>query len=120
MMIDLRDCFDEDGSQKPEWRHEDLSGRPIPKGVRFLLNSGIEVPCEVVYDGRSDGDARYRRYLIKAEVNWARHHVVKIIADENPIDVQLIMLLPDTLDSELMAEQRRLTANVQMFVGKQT
>jgi hypothetical protein len=118
-MLDLADCFDEEGNEKPDYKHNDLSGRPVPKGVRVILDSGIEVPCEVKYDGHSETDKRFRRYTFSAEVNWAQHHIEAILVDEYPMDVHLIAKFPDTLTSEVMAEQARWMASVKTYVGKQ-
>lgn len=117
-MIDLADCFNEDGSEKQDWKHEDMSGRPVPKGVRVILDSGVEIPCEVRYDGHSERDKRFRRYVITAEIDWLKHHIQTIVIDENPLDVHLIVQFPDSLDSEHREEHMRWLAEVKTLVRK--
>jgi hypothetical protein len=67
----------------------DTSGKPIPKNVRAILNSGIEVPCAVKYDGTemSSGEL-VRRYLVLAEVNWYKYWVKTLVVGEWPSDVK--------------------------------
>ncbi len=62
----------------------DVSGKPIPKDVRAVLESGLEIRCGVKYDGKEhDGT---RRYLVMAELDWNKHWIETLIIGELPAD----------------------------------
>lgn len=91
------------------WDHDkrkiDLSGKPKPKGVRVQLDSGIEVKCDVRYDGINphDGD---RLFTIIAEIDWENYRPKLILVEETPNDVEFrlrVAGLPDELDAEFCA-----------------
>lgn len=76
----------------------DRSGKPKPKDVRVLLNSGIEVKCEVVYDGL-DPD-RTRRFLVIAEIDWENYWPKELRVGEHPTDTTLSFRIPGLPDDE--------------------
>jgi hypothetical protein len=67
----------------------DTSGNPAPKNVRAILDSGIEIPCALHYDGRTAQDMR--RYLVIAEIDWYKHWVATLVVGEWPSDVQICL-----------------------------
>jgi hypothetical protein len=95
-MLDIATLLGGDGQPEKDNRKVDLSGRPIPKNVRVILNSGVELQCEVVYDGMSRNDPNLRRFLIIAEIDWFKYWIKTIVVGENPEDVELIIPLPKT------------------------
>lgn len=89
-IIDLGTLF---GSGDPlrDDRKLDLSGRPAPKDVRVRLNSGIEVRCEVRYDGIDDAD-NTRRFLVIAELDWENYWPTTLLVGEVCNDVTLALV----------------------------
>lgn len=67
----------------------DLSGRPIPKDVRVKLNSGMEIRCDVKYDGIDTSDDT-RRYVVFAEIDWENYWPLACFVGEYPRDVTII------------------------------
>jgi hypothetical protein len=92
--IDLAHIFDNENERDPDQAWIDLSNRPRPKNVRAVLNSGVEIPCEVRYDGPSKNTKNVRRYLVKAEIDWYRYWINTLVVGEWPEDVELILDLP--------------------------
>lgn len=76
----------------------DASGRPWPKGVRVQLNSGVEVKCDVRYDG-TDSDGT-RRFVVLAEIDWENYQPRVLWVDEYPRDVTLIFRIPGMPDED--------------------
>lgn len=76
----------------------DLSGKPIPKDIRAILDSGLEIKCGVKYDGKEhDGS---RRYLVIAEVDWNKNWVTKMIIGEYPTDCYVALATHDVVGTE--------------------
>lgn len=117
-MLDLATCFNDDGSEKPDSKHVDLSGRPAPKGVRAILNSGIEIECSVRYDGHSTIDKRKRRFVIFAEIDWRKYNIERLILGEWPMDAEPVLKFPDTGDTELQEHIQRMHATMKISVEK--
>lgn len=70
----------------------DTSGKPVPTNVRVILNSGIEIPCVLAYDGvQMSAGVLVRRYKVKAEVDWYRYWVKTLVVGEWPSDVKLVL-----------------------------
>jgi hypothetical protein len=103
-------CEDEPG------RKVDLSGKKTPKNVRAILNSGIEVPCVVSYDGQQPNDPLMRRYLVKAEIDWCRYWVKTLVIGEFPLDCVLILKVPDTTNGELLQYAHQMETYVEQRV----
>lgn len=83
-MIDLANSF----SDEPP--PVDTSGKPLPKNVRAILDSGLEIPCVLKYVGVVESaGAQCRKYMVMAEVNWGKHWVKTLVIGEWPSDVQL-------------------------------
>lgn len=98
-------------------RYIDLTGRPMPENVRVQLNSGIELPCEVVYDGMVHQDeSAYRRYKITAEIDWSKHWVKTLVVGELPIDVRLIFDVENATGSECQQRARTMEVIVEGYV----
>ena len=94
MTIDLAHIFDNENERDPDQTRVDLSGRPVPKNVRAILNSGVELQCEVRYDGPSRNTDNMRRYLVKAEIDWYKYWINTLVIGEWPEDVEMIVDLP--------------------------
>lgn len=112
-MENERPGFDESDRLEAEALDQsvDLSGRPVPKGVRVVIESGLEVPCDVRYDGRDEDG--YRRYVVDAHTDWSKHVVSVLAVEEMPIDARLIIDMGDATD----AEAERATANLRVEVA---
>jgi hypothetical protein len=111
-MVDLSYLLNK-GNEPPD-RKTDLSGKKKPKNVRAILNSGIEVPCEVQYDGQAEDDPRMRRYLVKAECDWSKYWIKTLLVGECSVDVRIIVLVPNTTS----AEHRQYAATMQTIFEK--
>lgn len=96
MTIDLAHIFDNENERDRDQPLVDLSNRPRPKNVRAMLNSGIEVQCEIAYDGPSKNTVNVRRYKVKAEIDWYKHWISTLVVGEWPEDVELILDLPES------------------------
>jgi hypothetical protein len=96
-MLDISDLFNNEDNDRPPDFKVDLSGRPIPKNVRAIIDSGIEIPCDVSYDGlqKGTGDQQIRRFRVKAEIDWTKNWVRMVVVGEMPIDANLIFNLPN-------------------------
>jgi hypothetical protein len=96
-IIDLSSLYD--GDDVPYIRTNiDVSGKPKPKDVRVLLNSGIEVKCEVRYDGL-DPDGT-RRYCVIAEIDWENYFPTTLVIGEHPTDTTLVFRIPGIPDDK--------------------
>jgi hypothetical protein len=83
----------------------DTSGKPKPVNVRVQLDSGIEVKCDVRYNGvnPNDGD---RLFTVIAEIDWENYRPTMLLVEEMPNDCEFrlrIAGLPDELDEEFRA-----------------
>lgn len=95
-MIDLATLFSDNEDENEPDRKVDLSGKPVPKNVRAVIDSGLEIQCEVAYDGTvQEGTKYWRRYQVKAEIDWTKHWITTLIIGVHPIDVRLILDLPE-------------------------
>jgi hypothetical protein len=91
-MIDIADLF----ADEPPL--VDTSGKAVPKNVRAILDSGLEIPCALKYDGIRDN---CRKYLVLAEsVDWYKHWVKTLVVGEWPSDVQLALSVGKHVDPE--------------------
>lgn len=95
--------------------HVDRSGRPKPKHVRVQLNSGIEVKCDVRYDGIDRTDDT-RRFLVIAEIDWENYYPKAMIAEECPTDAALILRVPGMTDADHEAAARTLRVVVERWI----
>lgn len=77
----------------------DISGKPAPTNVRVQLDSGIEVKCEVRYDGINliDGD---RLFVVIAEIDWENHHPKLLLVEDMPNDVEFRFRVPGMPDDQ--------------------
>lgn len=94
-MLDIANLFNNDSADRPPEVKVDLSGRPMPTNVRAIIDSGLEIPCVVTYDGLQKSDQRIRRFKVKAEIDWTKNWVQMIVVGEMPIDATLIFNLPN-------------------------
>ena len=102
---------------EPDRPKIDLSGKKIPKNVRAVLDSGFEIPCEVVYDGTfNHNDLPMRRYLVKAEIDWSRHWVKTLVIGEFPLDCGIFLQVPDTTGRELLQYAHQMQTYVEQRV----
>lgn len=76
----------------------DRSGRPAPKGVRVELDSGLNLKCDVRYDGHDQDGTR--RFVVIAEFDWVNHFPTIMWVDEMPRDVTLILRIPGASDED--------------------
>lgn len=101
-MPDEHNAFDlsELLSDKSRWTltgpPADLSGRPAPKGVSVVLNSGVRVRCEVRYQGTAPNT---RLYTVIAEIDWENYHPVILSVQEMPADVEFRFRIPGLDDA---------------------
>jgi hypothetical protein len=95
-MIDLANLFADD--DKPL---VDTSGKPLPKNVRVILNSGVEIPCALKYDGTEmSAGVMVRKYLVIAEIDWYKHWVKTLVVGEWPSDVKFAFNTGKEVDPE--------------------
>lgn len=92
----------------------DLSGKKTPKNVKAVLNSGLEIQCDTRYDGQAIDNPLMRRYLVIAEIDWSKHWVKTLLVEELPLDVRLILRVPDTTPSE----HKRYAAEMETWVAR--
>ena len=112
--FDLGKLLDEAKIQSDDHK-VDLSGRPKPENVRVLLNSGIEVKCDVVYDGMQQGQ---RRYFVVAEIDWENYWPTTLIVGVRPVDVMMSFKMPDDMsDAEMFRRSGMLTVVVEKEIG---
>lgn len=71
----------------------DLSGKPKPENVRAVLNSGIEVKCELKYDGIDKNGMR--RHFVIAEIDWENYWPTTLVVGVFPTDCVLSLKVPD-------------------------
>jgi hypothetical protein len=97
--MDLADILSNYGEDKPPLI--DTSGRPVPKNVRVILNSGVEIPCTVTYDGEeiSVGE-KVRRFKVKAEVDWYKYWVKTLVIGECPSDAKIVFNTGKEVDGQ--------------------
>lgn len=103
--IDLSKLLQRNAFEREVYLKVDLSGKPNPKDVRVLLDSGIEVRCDVRYDGL-DPDGT-RRFMVIAEIDWEKYLPTHLIIGEHPTDVTIIFKVPGMPD-EMDERARRL------------
>jgi hypothetical protein len=118
-MPDEHNAFDlakllEDAKIQDERQLFDVSGRPKPENIRVVLQSGLEVKCDIKYDGMQDG---YRRYFVMAEIDWENYWPTKLLVGALPSDVMLSFKMPDDMD--MMTEGMRRARNLQTIIEKQ-
>lgn len=103
------------GSEPPkDDRKVDLSGRPRPENIRVQLNSGVELKCDVKYDGMEDGR---RRYLVIAEIDWENYWPTTLIVGIYPADCMLSFKMPDDMaDSEMYRRAGKLNVVVERSI----
>ena len=111
-MVDLSEL---NGDEPP--RLVDTSGKPLPKNIRAILDSSIEIPCAIKYDGMS-GDLR--KYLVIAEVDWYRHWVKVLIVGEWPSDVHLVLCTGKEVDPArwLASEFHKYKSQMEVVIEK--
>lgn len=71
----------------------DTSGKPKPENVRAVLNSGIEVKCELKYDGIDKNGMR--RHFVIAEIDWENYWPTTLVVGVFPTDCVLSLKVPD-------------------------
>lgn len=71
----------------------DMSGKPKPENVRAVLNSGIEVKCELKYDGIDKNGMR--RHFVIAEIDWENYWPTTLVVGVFPTDCVLSLKVPD-------------------------
>jgi hypothetical protein len=91
-MLDTDNLFGDD--QPPP---VDTSGKPVPKNVRAIIDTGLEIPCALKYDGIRNN---LRKYLVIAEIDWYKHRVKTLIIGEWPSDVQLALFMGKHVNPE--------------------
>lgn len=74
----------------------DLSGKPPPKGVSVILNSGVTVQCEVKYSGTAPNT---RLFTVLAEIDWENYHPMILSVAEMPRDVEFRFRIPGLDDA---------------------
>jgi hypothetical protein len=95
----------------------DLSGKKIPKNVRAILNSGLEIQCTVKYDGLfNHNDLPMRRYLVQADIDWSKYWVKVLVVGEFPLDCGLFLQVPDTTGQELLQYGHQMETYVEQRV----
>lgn len=114
-IIDLSTLFGDGDKQEPD-NPVDLSGKPIPEDVRVILNSNVEVRCDIKYDGISPTDGN-RRYFVVAELDWENYWPAIMIVGLYPSDVTLALKCADDMD--LNTEGWRRAQSLQVIVEKQ-
>jgi hypothetical protein len=114
-MLDLAKAFDNNDDDHQSL--VDLSDRPVPKNVRAILDSGIELQCELSYDGRQPPPKQnIRRYRVKAEINWLKHWIKTLVIGEYPADVALIIDLPESVTDDVRQYMMRMQTIVEKRV----
>lgn len=83
----------------PTERRIDASGKPLPEDVRVQLNSGIEVKCDIRYDGIDTTD-NTRRFLVICEMDWENYFPKTLIVGLYPSDVTLCLRVPGASDDD--------------------
>lgn len=114
-MVNERPGFDETDKAEDESQDStvDLSGRPLPEGVTAVIDGKIAVPCDVRYDGRYEG---YRRYVVDAHTDWARHRITELNVEKLPVDVRLILDMHGATDDETQDATAGMTVTVGVSV----
>lgn len=103
-LLDIKYGSD-DGEPEPL---RDTSGKPKPENVRVRLESGLEIRCDLRYDGM---EGQHRRYLVLAELDWNKSTPVAMIVGVYPRDVMLGMRLSDDTPEYLINYRANLLAN---------
>lgn len=94
----------------------DLSGKPKPENVRVQLNSGIELQCELKYDGIDEEGGR--RYYIIAEIDWENYWPTTLIVGLYPTDVTLLFKMSDDMtDTEGWARAGSMRSIVEKHIS---
>jgi hypothetical protein len=115
-MLDISDLFNNEDNDRPPDFKVDLSGRPIPKNVRAIIDSGIEIPCDVSYDGLQKGTDK-RRFKVKAEIDWGLHWIRLLVVGEFPEDVHLILSLPEKSMKDALQFQHQMNTVIEKRVS---
>lgn len=79
-------------------RRIDPSGKPLPENVRVQLNSGIEIKCDLCYDGLDPDQTR--RFLVICEMDWENYFPKTMIVGLHPTDTTLVLRVPGATDND--------------------